>query len=320
MALALENEVYAVAGGTLAHATGAQVRILRGSRRIGLFEVEKGVWWLKVSPDGRSVLAYESNVPRIWRWREDEAVDLWAVSKGTRDSPGCGFLKAPSETLTLLAQGESLRGFTANGAVLFTANIRSPSSYYPRAFSPLPGGRVALIGHFFGDSSDSIITVEVAKLLSDPDAVQAAIRAQVPINDRAVQITVGPCGSDAAVVYRNPEQDEPPDDEAREDLDIYGLSGLYVRHLESGTLIEQHSWSGAANSYSILAATTARIAVQVADGVEFIERATGAVRRVPAAILDPLVAHIIRIEDEGFSEPTALDKIVLAPNQSADED
>jgi hypothetical protein len=311
MALVLGNDVYAIGGGTVAHAAGNEVRIFRGSHLQAKFAVQDPAWWLKVSPDGNSALIYAADFPRVWRWREAEGIDLWAASKTSRDSYGCGFLEVQGETLTLLAQDGFLRGFSARAEQRFAANLRNPSSFYPRFFAPLPGRRLALVGNIFGDSSDSVVTVEIDALLRHTDAVQSALRGQAPIKDRAVQLAVGAAGVDAAVVYRNPEQDEEADDDDDPaDLgDIYGLAGLYLRNIENGSLIKRLPWSGSATSDSNVAATGDAVAIQVSGGIDLIQLRTGSARHIPGAILDPIVPLVVRVEPEGVSDPIAFDRL-----------
>jgi hypothetical protein len=312
VALVLENEVYALCAGTIAHASGARVRILSGANQERVVDVEHGAWRLSVSPDGSSVLIYESNVPRVWRWREDHGVDLWAVSRETRDSYGCGFFEMGGEVLTLLAQGGYLRAFTNSGSIRFAASLRSPYSFYPRAFAPLPDERLAIIGHFFGDSSDTVITVGAQELLRDPEAVQTSIRARSPVNDRAVQITAGACAPNSAVVYRNPEGDEEPDQEASEEKDVYGFAGAYIRQLDTGALIERHEFIGSATSYSNITSSDTWIAVQVKGGLDMIERSSGHVRHVPGAVLDSIHNEVAIVSPEGTIQPIALDRLVTS--------
>jgi hypothetical protein len=126
---------------------------------------------------------------------------------------------------------------------------------------------------------------------------------------------VGPCAPDSAVVLRDPEDTEiPDDDEDPEDLrDVHNFTGLYIRDLDTNALREQHPYTGRAGSGAPMAATKDLIVVQVMSGIDIINRTTGATVNVPKAILDVSGLQVARLDDNNnFSEAQSLE--TLDPN------
>jgi len=304
----------ALGGATAVVAANTTVRVVRNATEIDHFDVDAPVEWLEVAPDGGSAIVYAMRGRRAWYWRVGAGLRVMATSTGTRDRFGCGFAVVNGEVITLLAQNGALSGFADSGRELFKANIRSPHSFYPRSFVQLPGGRLALAGSFFSDVMDTVVTVPINLLIKDPEAVQHAIRTRQPIWDRAVDLTVGPCEPDAAVALRDPEDNEVPEDE--EDIeelgDVGNFAGVYLRNLDTGALIERHSYNGAAGSGAPIVATTDLIAVQVAGGIDIIRRGSGDVReiRYTAAALDVFALQAAWVEKNGHIKIAPISELI----------
>ncbi len=292
MCLTLNGDIYAFAGDTVVCGALTGVRVLRHGKEITRFEIDVPIQWIKVSPHGDAALIYgtrpgTSNAG-LWCWREGFGIDLVANASGSRDAFGYGFVRAGASVFTVLSQGGLLRAMSRDGRERFTANLRSPHAVHAHSFVTLPNDRVAIVGFFFADYCDVAVTVDLKTLMEDKDAVQNAIVTKAPVWDRAVDLAMGPCEPDAAVIWRNPEDEEIPEDE--EDLDDLGdvgdFTGLYVRDLDTGALVERHPYSGRPRGGELIAATIDRIAVQVNGGIDVIHRKTGAIREIPSAILD----------------------------------
>jgi hypothetical protein len=177
-----------------------------------------------------------------------------------------------------------------DGRRRFAANTARPHSFMVRSMTPLPGDRLALFGNKGSDPYQQIVTVFVNDILNDPDCIQKAFDLENPIQDRAWRLTVGPCPPDSAVVYRDPDDLEiPDDDEDLEELgDVGNFTGVYIRNLDSGELIERIPYSGQARSGVRIVATPRFIALEVVEGIDLISRESGEVHeiRALAATLD----------------------------------
>jgi hypothetical protein len=299
MSLRLNEKLFAFAGDTLAVALDAEVRLFREREEFASFRAETRVEHLKVSPDGRALLLYGASAGRVWSWNDREGLRLLASAMQSRDAFGCGFVDIGGHLLLLVAQHGVLRGISSDGEQAFTANMRSPHSFLPRIFVPLPGGRLALLGSMFGDPQDTIVTVAIDALVQGGDCVQRAIGEGLPVSDRAVDIAVGPCAPDHTVVFRDPEEEEDSgDDQEPEELgDVFGFRGIYVRDLNTGALVERHAYAGRAGTE--LAADRKWIAIQVAGGIDLMRRGSGEVKEIrEPAVLDPVSLKIARIQQD----------------------
>lgn len=314
MCLFINRRVYAYAGGTLVEAAGGEAWIVRAGQTAEQFVVGTPIQWLKVSPDGRTVLIYGEFGRRIWRWRDGIGCEPFQETLDRRDTPGYGFITVDGEVVTLVSEGHRLRGLAAGDRPLFSANLDAPHAFAPRSFCQLPGNRLALTGSFFSDPFDVAITVDIDALLRNPEAVQQAILARAPVRDRAVDVAVGPCAPGAAVVLRDPEDTELADeddggDEDEERSGVENFAGVYIRELDTGTLVERHPYSGRAGSGAPLIATAHWIAVQTVGGVDLIRRGTGAVRQVPEAILDVHGAQLAVLAGGALRAVTPIDSV-----------
>jgi hypothetical protein len=265
-----------------------------------------------VSPDGTSVLFSTDHGSRVWRWRDGSGVQQFLEASNSRDILGCGFFVSNGSLVTLVSKDRTLRGFAPDGRELFACNLRTPHSFIPRAFSQLPGNRLTLTGFFFSDPYDAAITVSFDELARTSEAVQHAIAAHAPVRDRAVHVAVGPCPPAAAIVLRDPEDTEVRDDDEEDDderTDVENFTGVYIRDLGSGALTERYPYGGAAVSGSSIAATADRIAVQVTGAVDIVRRGTGAVRRLPNAILDVGGLQVATVEGDELASVAPIDSI-----------
>ena len=315
MCLYFNRGIYAYAGGTLAHTHEGGGRIVRAGRTLDRFAVEAPIGWLKVAPDGRTVVLYNDRGTRLWRWRDGVGIERFRAASDHRDILGCGFVSVDGASITLVSQDGTLRALGARDRELFACNLRSPHSFAPRSFSQLPGHRLALAGSFFSDPCDVAITVGLDELSRNPEAVQQAIPADAPVWDRAIDIAVGPCEANAAVVLRDPEDTEVADDAADEDderRDVENFAGVYIRELETGRLIERHPYTGRAGSGAPIAATEHWIAVQVVGGVDLIRRGSGEMRHVVAAILDVWGSQLAYIEHDELASVSSIDAIKMS--------
>jgi len=315
MCLFVGPNAHCYSAGTFVEAGQGEARVVRSGQTPERFALETPVGWLKVAPDGRSVLIANERGTRIWRWREGFGMRHFLEASNSRDVLGGGFIVVNGACVTLVSQGGALRGLLAQDSELFASNLRSPHSFAPRSFRQLPGNRVALTGSFFSDPYDVVLTVSVDELLRDPDAVQRAIPIKAPVRDRAVRVAAGPCHPDAAVVFRDPEDSEVPDDDEDVDTDEYrsdveNFAGLYIRQLDTGGLLERYEYTGGALSGAPIIATSNWIAVQVGGGVDLIRRGIGALRHVPGAILDVWGSQLAIVAGNQLVSITPIDSAV----------
>jgi hypothetical protein len=309
----IPRHILALGGDTVAHAFGASIKILRvtqtETRQVTSFDVEMDVNWLDVAPDGQSALIWGGWATRLLRWRAGEGNQLIASYDVRGDDFGGGFAIIRDEVTMFIAQHGVLRGFGIDGRERFAANLAAPRTFIVRGITSLPGDRLALFGNEGSDPFNEVVTVSVDDLLNDPDSVQRALRL-----DRAWHLAVGPCAPDSAVVFRNPEDEEiPDDDEDLEELgDVGNFTGVYIRNLDSGTLIERIPYSGHVISGGGIVATPRLVALEVLDGIDLISRGSGEVReiRALAAALDVNSMRAAWLVEDGHVEIRSINELL----------
>ena len=311
MSLIVDQHLVSFGGGTLARARDRDFSVVRSGKLLGQFNIECSIEWLKVSQDGKMALIYGARGTRVWRWREVFGVDRFLEAANNRDLIGCGFIFSSGAVVTMASQGGKLRGISEEGVDLFSNNLSSPHSFRPRHFIRLPGRRVALTGSFFSDYCDVVVTLGLDDLFHDSEAIQKAIRAKAPVWDRAIDLTIGPCDPVSAVVLRDPEDTEIPEsDEDLEDLgDVGNFTGVYIRDLDTGRLVERHPYTGRAGTGAPIVASKDLIAVQVMGGIDTIHRTTGVVHNVPEAVLDVSGLQVAKVENGNLKQSISLDTL-----------
>src|SRR5215510_6172618 len=83
MCLIIDDSCFSFSGGTFVRAKNNNVEIIRNGVSNDV-DAKQSVQWIKVSPDGRTVLIYAMNGTMITRWREDNGLDFFA-NDGSRN-------------------------------------------------------------------------------------------------------------------------------------------------------------------------------------------------------------------------------------------
>jgi hypothetical protein len=117
---------------------------------------------------------------------------------------------------------------------------RQLATFRVTALQTLGRGRhLGLLGHFEGETKDSFAIASVDDIVVSPDGISDQLRCKTGVQDYAYRLGLGPCGGDAIVACRDPEDDE---DEAEPEAGpVYGFRGFYVRSLD-GTIRERMCW------------------------------------------------------------------------------
>ncbi|MBS1596997.1 MAG: hypothetical protein JST75_02145 [Bacteroidetes bacterium] len=311
MCLVIDDNFFSFSGGTFVHANNNILEIFQNGTFFERFTTEEKIQWLKVAPDGRTVLVYAKGGTHITRWREGLGIDLFAVNTSKIISFGCGFIIVDGLTITTLHQNGNLRGFLNDGKEIFFSNMESPRSFHPRSFVNLSGNQIAITGFFFSDFAYSAIIIPVEVLLSGKDRFQEEIRSKAPA-DRAVDLTIGPADSGCFVAFRDPEDTEIPEDkEEEEDLkDVGNFTGVYIRDFNSQKLINKYPYRGKTGTSYPIVATKKIIAIQVKNGVDIIDRISGDTKNISNTILDVAGLQIVKINNKVIEDIVSMNALI----------
>ncbi len=161
------------------------------------------------------------------------------------------------------------------------------STFRAQALSTVgTGTHVAAVGHFHGESKDSLAVIPMRELAEEPPSViEERFVRKLPIADYAYRLAAGPCGENAIVFFRDPEDDEDPDEDDGEDsledtsgtalstADIRGHRGFYIRTLD-GALRSKVPWNGAIATGAQIASSHQWIAADCGDAIATLAVAT----------------------------------------------
>jgi hypothetical protein len=258
------------------------------------FAVER----LEIHPDGRHGLCIGGEGRRLAVY--DLVEPALAFELGSADAPrhsmqtGFGRLAGAPLLLAAHKKGE-LHGYDlAKRAPIFWVNAGAPLSFRVEATVALAGDRLAILGHHFSDTLDTLAVVPTADLAGNPEALETALIERTGIRDSAVRLAAGPCG-DAIVVFRDPENNEdrdPDDDDPPGELE--GFRGVYLRALAGGALVGRIDHDAPIETGARIGGNARWLAVECPTRVDIIDRATSAVHALTgdAVALDP---HRLRI-------------------------
>ncbi|MCA9678645.1 MAG: hypothetical protein H6708_20645 [Kofleriaceae bacterium] len=274
---AVADRCLALRGPLAAYASRTSVAVIdlegRSARCVARFDVDVNITYLDVAIGVEGPVVIARNRGRACIWSGASGLRALAVRTGSRDRFAVGFSGGVSAWV-LIEQNRALRGLALDGTEAFDVDLRSPLAFLAYRFVPLPGRRLAIVGREDSDSLDSIATVMIDELAQDPSAVQTALATRRPVGDRAPRLAIGPAPGDCAVVWRDPEIEEPlgPDDDAEELPDVWGFHGFYVRDLGSGELLARVPCRAAVPAAAPLLATPSVIAVERPGQIDIFDR------------------------------------------------
>jgi hypothetical protein len=224
-----------------------------------------------LSPTGRFLLAGDRVRLEVWDLREGRRVlDFWAREPRRSGIVGTIARHEGRELLVWNDAGSDLHGYDLDArAAAFSCHAET----FRLAVAPLIlGSHLVVLGHFEGESKDSLIGVGLGQLLSAPESVPEHFRQKRGIQDYAYRLCAGPASTDSFVVFRDPEDDEDdPSEEGHPQSydDVRGLRGLYVRRV-AGELVERLPWNGPVESFAPLSSSPGRIVAACTDGIHLL--------------------------------------------------
>jgi hypothetical protein len=166
------------------------------------------------------------------------------------------------------------------------------------------------LGFHLDDMPDTLATFSLREL-SGGASLADELRQRRRINDRAYRIAVGPCGSERAVFFRDPQGDETPSDEDEDEGeegpgDVWNFSGLYVRRVSDGGLVERFEYDAPVKTGAPIFATGQAVVVAFPDRVELVPRpgVAGEVSALPCrnSSLDPDRRRVALLDEGGAVE------------------
>src|SRR4029077_4287767 len=117
-----------------------------------------------------------------------------------------------------------------SGTPVFTVNCRTPLAYHFAALVPMADrDTIIALGNQASESKDSFYRFSLELCVRDPDVAGLMEPTKNQPADYAHRLAVGPCGSDALVAFRDPEDDEALDEDEIPRDALHGFKGLYVR-------------------------------------------------------------------------------------------
>ena len=234
---------------------------------------------LQLSPSGRHLLAWSPLGDRaVLREIQSDAplLDLEGTA-GVERSVVAGFATSRGGELILTSTaGGRLDGYdVSDGKASLAAALDHVAFVFEHLVTVGGGDTVMAIGHYPYEGRDSLVTLAVGQLLADPTAVQREIAERQGISEYAYAVAVGPCGSEAVVMHRDPDGEELPDED--DELldgrsDLYGFRGFYVRGLKDGHLQSRTPSDAPVETGAALFATAASIVIGRTDRVETVAR------------------------------------------------
>jgi hypothetical protein len=185
-----------------------------------------------------------------------------------------------------------------SGEILRHDLVRQPSGFtYAHLVPMTDGDTVAAVGHYPGEGKESLVFLSLRRLLTEPGYLAQATHRSRAVDD-AYQLAAGPCGSAAAVVYRDPEDGEDPEDDEPDDpnrIDVYGMRGLYVRRLSDLAVVQEVPVDIPVPTGTTLAGTPEHLVAALDSGALVVPRsgAPAIVENATTVAMDPRSGWVV---------------------------
>ncbi|HET7187078.1 MAG TPA: hypothetical protein VFI52_02940 [Gemmatimonadaceae bacterium] len=239
----------ALAGEVMAFATDTMLHVFTGPPGQPRAHREWPLPWtpdaLALSPSGTFALVVSTGADR------GRVIDLRTgatlldiASAGRRSgSIAAAFAATPAgELLVISRERFVLEALTLPiGKALFRVACHAPQPFVFDSLHPmLDDDTIIAIGHGESESKDSMATISLRALAADTDwFTHELVRRRRPW-DYAYRVASGPLGHDGLIAFRDPEDDELPDEHVPPSgRDVEGFRGFYSRRLADGALVER---------------------------------------------------------------------------------
>lgn len=222
-----------------------------------------------ISPSESFVLVIDDERVCVWERTPGQPILEFGVDNSTTVAAAFGRLGDADILLHEPAQAKVDAYDLATRQRIFSGGTET---FLMETATPTTGGtQLAALGYFRGEGKDSLSVIPIGELASPPETLFMRFRKKRPIADHAYRLAVGPCGNEAIVIFRDPEDDEvdeedekPANDTAY--ADIRGHLGFYIRSSD-GTIQARRAWDGPIARFARLAATTSWIAAECGERV-----------------------------------------------------
>ncbi|HEX8281833.1 MAG TPA: hypothetical protein VF588_00525 [Pyrinomonadaceae bacterium] len=299
----------ALGGDALALVAGDELRLvsLAGAGDPRVVSAHRLGWspgGLSLSPSGRYALLRDADESRLALYdpaRGATALEFFRTSEKPYPVPGALASVGGEEVLLVSPRPYELEAYYLKDMTrAFLAPCNYPKSPLPFVFTHLhthgaDARTVFALGYFLAEMLDSLATFSFEELAADPSAAARELRGRGRINDHADRLAAGPCGTDCAVFFRDPGDNETPDEEDDRDDEedeedeergeLWNFRGLYVRRVSDGSLVERLEYDAPIATGAPIFATERFFVVGREDGVELLPRA--AAEAVDAAAMIP---------------------------------
>jgi len=199
---------------------------------------------LSLSPSGRHLLLRHQQGTRLTVWDLEgglPALDLGSEQARPQSVVGSFVRSAGNELLLASSRPGELEGYELIGRqpVLYS-DCRAPLAFRFHVPGVLlgDGDSLCIIGYLYSDGMDTLVMVSLRDLMTSGRVLLEELKAPRRIHDRAYRLAAGPCGQDAVILFRDPEEDEMPEpgEQLADASEVYNFRGFYVRRLADGTL------------------------------------------------------------------------------------
>lgn len=298
----------AIAGDRAVWAAGRSVVIGAPDRDPVRLELEFAIDRVAIHPDASHAFAIGGDGRQLAVLAL--AAPAVAFTLGAADAPRmsmrAGFARLAGAPLLVAAhkKGE-LHGYDlARHAPVFWVNVGAPLAFHLDHAVALADDQLALLGHHFSDTLDTLEIVTTDELRHDAQTLQNALADRTGVRDVAVGLAVGPCGADSIVIARDPEdsEDRDPDDDDPPVGELEGYRGLYVRSLATGAITARIAYAGEIRSGARIGGDARVIAIDHGRRIDVIDRATATVSAITGDViaLDPYRLRIARLAGDAI--------------------
>jgi hypothetical protein len=248
------------------------------SRRLGWRTSTVGI-----SQSGRYVLVRSADELRlcVLDTQRDAFVGEIASADGKRKP--VGVLATAGDTEVLLASCGRMKLSAhrlGDMSQLFEHDFAQPLALiFEHVYPVMPDGDTLLVlGYLYSESKDSLYSFSFAQLAADtPASGPHRMRGQRELADYAYRLAAGPCGNEAAVIFRDSDDEVAGEAESAPDpseplAELWGFRGFYVRRLADNQIVERVHIDVPLEKRAAIFATSAHVVAACPDMLAVVPR------------------------------------------------
>lgn len=244
------------------------------------FNIDESAELLDISPSGHYLIFSYSGGSRliVWSLHQGRVLKEFIASGRGEKRVATSFVNVQGREMLLVSYRTmvldlfELDSFTQ----IFSVDYAKPLSFVILHITPVmgDGDTFYMLGYLLSENKNSLYSFSLKKLLAGQGASDShRMPGQNAVSDYAYSLAAGPCRQTEAVFYRDPEDDEEPEEDGEEPLgEVENFQGIYIRRLDDDGLEERLPYAVSVPTAAPMVATSSAVTMVLPDKLNVLPR------------------------------------------------